>query len=69
MAELAPIRPLFTLSKNSEQMGLPLIAFTRDDYNKELGSALRFSRKLIKQVNFKKNTFPKRNLTAKSKNC
>jgi len=40
VAELPPIRPLFTLSNDSKQMGQPIIAFTRDDYNKGLGSVL-----------------------------
>jgi site-specific recombinase XerD len=37
---LEPIRPLFILSNNPEQMGQSIVAFTRDDYNKKLGSAL-----------------------------
>ena len=34
------IQPLFILSDNPEQMGKAIIRFARDDYNKELGTAL-----------------------------
>lgn len=40
MANFEPIRPLFILDHDAEQMGKSIIAFARDDYNKELGSAL-----------------------------
>lgn len=40
MKNQIPIHPLFVLSENPEQMGKAIIAFTRDDYNKELGSPL-----------------------------
>ena len=35
-----PIQPLFILADNPEQMGKAIIRFTRDDYNKELGTTL-----------------------------
>jgi site-specific recombinase XerD len=34
------IRPLFILNHNAENMGQSIVAFTSDDYNKELGTAL-----------------------------
>lgn len=40
MTKLEPIRPLFILKNDAEQMGKGIIAFAHDDYNKELGSAL-----------------------------
>ncbi|EKD71722.1 MAG: integrase family protein [uncultured bacterium] len=40
MGNLEPIQPLFILADNPEQMGKAIIRFTRDDYNKELGTAL-----------------------------
>jgi site-specific recombinase XerD len=40
VTDLAPIRPLFILNHHSEHMGKSIMAFARDDYNKELGSAL-----------------------------
>lgn len=40
MANCEPIRPLFAVSANSERMGNSIVEFARDDYNKELGSAL-----------------------------
>lgn len=40
MTDLTSIRPLFILNHHSEHMGKSIVAFARDDYNKELGSAL-----------------------------
>jgi len=40
MPKLEPIKPLFILLDNQAQMGKPIIEFTSDNYNKELGSAL-----------------------------
>lgn len=40
MTEQKSILPLFMLVDNLEHMGQPLICFTSDDYNKELGCAL-----------------------------
>lgn len=40
VGNLEPIQPLFILADNPEQMGKAIIRFTRDDYNKELGTAL-----------------------------
>jgi len=34
------IKPLFILAETQEKMGNAIIRFTRDDYNKELGSSL-----------------------------
>ena len=40
MKSFEPIRPLFNLSNNPENMGKGIIEFTCDDYNKELRAAL-----------------------------
>lgn len=40
MGKIEPIQPLFILLDAPEKMGKAIIQFTRDDYNKELGSAL-----------------------------
>ena len=40
MGNPEPIQPLFILADHPEQMGKAIIRFTRDDYNKELGTAL-----------------------------
>lgn len=40
MGNPEPIQPLFILTDNPEQMGQAIIRFARDDYNKELGTAL-----------------------------
>ncbi len=40
MEKNQPIQPLFILAETQEKMGSAIIQFTRDDYNKELGSSL-----------------------------
>ena len=40
MGDFEPVRPLFTLCHDAEQMGQSLVQFTRDDYNKGFGPAL-----------------------------
>lgn len=40
MSKFEPIQPLFILTEVSEKMGKDIIRFTRDNYNKELGSTL-----------------------------
>jgi len=40
MEKNQPIHPLFILAETHEKMGNAIIQFARDDYNKELGSAL-----------------------------
>jgi site-specific recombinase XerD len=40
MSHIEGIRPLFLMSDSPQNMGKSIIRFARDDYNKELGSAL-----------------------------
>src|SRR3990167_8000672 len=40
MPNIIFVKPLFHLAQQSEAMGEAIIAFTTDDYNKELGHAL-----------------------------